>query len=66
MATIAEVQKLVLEISSKQVALIEDMNKINSSSKWKAAACRARKLSIELTKLYKEYRSLSIDLAKNN
>lgn len=45
---------------------MEDMNKINSTTKWKAAAVRARKLSIELTKLYKEYRTLSIDLAKNN
>lgn len=66
MATVSDVQKLVFDISVKQEALLKDMNKINSSSSWKAAATRARVASIELTKMYKQYRTYTRELAKNN
>lgn len=50
--------KLISKITEKQAELAIEMEKFHAKNN-KAAGLRARKLTIELTKLYKEFRGLS-------
>lgn len=64
MATKQDLQNLIKTIEEKQAELLKEMNVINVSDRWVAASRRARVLSNELTKLYKQYRTNSIALTK--
>lgn len=55
-------EDLVKEISAKIVAFNTDMG--NNVKGNKAAGARARKVSLELEKLFKEYRKKSIEAEK--
>lgn len=55
-------EELAKEISAKMVVLDKDMN--NNVKGNKAAGARARKASLELEKLFKEYRKKSIEADK--
>lgn len=50
--------KLISKITEKQAELAIEMEKFHAKNN-KAAGLRARKLTLELTKLYKEFRGLS-------
>ena len=64
MATKQDLQNLIKTIEEKQADLLKEMNVINVSDRWVAASRRARVLSNELTKLYKQYRTDSMALTK--
>lgn len=55
-------EELVKEISAKMAVLDKDMN--NNVKGNKAAGARARKVSLELERLFKEYRKKSIESDK--
>lgn len=55
-------EELAKEISAKMAVLDKDMN--NNVKGNKAAGARARKASLELEKLFKEYRKKSIEADK--
>lgn len=55
---------LVQTIKQKQEDLNKELNVIEYSDHWAAAARRARLISVELGKLYKQYRTESVALAK--
>ncbi|WP_320053330.1 histone H1 [uncultured Acetobacteroides sp.] len=56
-------QELLNQIK-EQIALYNENVEAYSSKNSKAAAARARKATLELTKLFKEFRKLSIDDSK--
>ena len=64
MTTKQDLQNLIKTIEEKQTELLKEMNVINVSDRWVAASRRARVLSSELTKLYKQYRTDSMTLIK--
>jgi hypothetical protein len=55
-------EKLILDIKAKMEAMALDLDKTLAGNK--AAAARARKVSNELGKLYKEFRKVSVAEAK--
>lgn len=63
--TIQDVQNLIESIKAKQDEMIKEMSVINISNRWVSAARRARKLSLALDAMYKEYRKLSVELSKS-
>lgn len=66
MANKQDLQDLIQNILNIQENLNKDLNVVGGFDKWHAAARRARKSSLELTKLYKEYRKISIELEKQD
>lgn len=62
MATRQEMQNLVQEIQTKQEQLKSNMKVMLTSNKYKTANKRARLLSIELEKLYKQYRKGTVHI----
>ena len=57
------IEELLKEIRRVSEALLTD-GMLHNERGNKAAGCRARKASLELTKLLKEFRKLSIESAK--
>lgn len=56
-------QNLVSEIKTKCETLVKDLDANISGNK--AAGRRARKSTVELSKLFKEYRQKSVEAEKN-
>jgi hypothetical protein len=57
-----KMEKLVIEIKAKMDAMVKDLDKAIAGNK--AAAARARKSSNDLTKMYKEFRKVSVQEGK--
>lgn len=58
-----ELKSLINKIHQTQEEMNKDMDVALISDRWSAAARRARVASVELGKLYKEYRALSVKAA---
>lgn len=56
-------EELYNNIQAKMIEFSADLN-LNVNKGNKAAGARARKVSLELTKLFKEYRKVSLEMAK--
>lgn len=56
-------EKIQSEIEARMIILSKEINS-NVSDGNKAAGARARKITLELEKLFKEYRKTSIEAAK--
>lgn len=65
MSTKQDLDKLISEIMEKQEELNKEFITVTTFSRWVAASRRARVLSAELGNMYKQYRKLSIEVAKN-
>lgn len=65
MSTKQDLDSFIAKIFEKQEELNKELNKVTSYSRWVAASRRARVLSSELSNMYKQYRKLSIEVAKN-
>lgn len=57
---------LINQIEQKQQDLMKELTTIKCTDRFKTAARRARSISIELTKLYKQYRVDSVALSKES
>lgn len=58
-----ELKGLINKIHQTQEEMNKNMDVALISDRWSAASRRARVLSVELGKLYKEYRALSVKLS---
>lgn len=65
MSTKQDLDSFIAKIFEKQEELNKELNKVTVTSHWVAASRRARVLSSELGNMYKQYRKLSIEVAKN-
>lgn len=65
MSTKQDLDDLIGKIIEKQEEFNKELLKVTTYSRWVAASRRARVLSSELGNMYKEYRKLSIKIAKN-
>ena len=65
MSTKQDLDNLISEIIEKQEELNKEFLKVTTFSRWVASSRRARVLSAELGSMYKQYRKLSIEVAKN-
>lgn len=65
MSTKQDLDNFISEIIEKQEELNKELLKVTTFSRWIAASRRARVLSAELSNMYKQYRKLSIEVAKS-